>query len=259
MNRLREIWDGRPTFGGWCTLPGSVSAEIAGRAGYDWVCIDTQHGLIGYESMLGMLQALTAAGSPSIVRVQWNEASSIMKALDAGAEGVIVPMVNTVEDARAAVGACRYQPEGYRSMGPIRPRMIDPRYSVEGGREVVCAVMCETTEAMENLDRILEAVPGIDAVFVGPNDLAVSLGIRGSSYAGQDPAHHAAMERILASCTAHGVIAGIMCGTPETADHWRRAGYRMLAIDSDASMLTKAAQADARRCRELAAQPDPVA
>ena len=252
MTRLREVWDGRPTYGGWCTMPGTVNAEIVGRAGYDWVCIDTQHGLIGYDAMVPMLQALTAAGSPTFVRVQWNEPSAIMKALDAGAEGVIVPMVNTVAEARAAVGACRYSPDGYRSMGPIRPRMLNPKFSVEHGLDVVCAVMCETTEAMDNLDAILTEVPTIDAVFVGPNDLAVSLGIKGSSYAGQDPRHHAAMERILATCQAHGVVGGIMCGTPETAEHWRRAGFRMLAINSDAAMLTAAAQADARRCRELA-------
>jgi 4-hydroxy-2-oxoheptanedioate aldolase len=255
--RLREIWDGRPTYGGWCTMPGSVNAEIVGRAGYDWVCIDTQHGLIGYDSMLPMLQALSAAGTPSIVRVQWNEASSIMKALDAGAEGVIVPMVNTVEEAKAAVGACRYAPHGYRSLGPLRPRMINPKFTVDNGQDVVCAVMCETVEGIANLERILE-VPGIDAVFVGPNDLAASMGIRGSSYGGQDPEHRAAMERIVNISMARGVIAGIMCGTPEVAEQWRRAGYRMLAIDSDASMLAKAAQSDARRCRELAAEGAPA-
>ena len=253
MTRLREIWDGRPTYGGWCTMPGSVNAEIVGRAGYDWVCLDTQHGLIGYDTMLVMLQALSAAGAPSLVRVQWNEASAIMKALDAGAEGVIVPMVNTVGDAKAAVGACRYAPHGYRSLGPIRPRIINPRYSVDDGQDVVCAVMCETVEGMANLEQILE-VPGVDAVFVGPNDLATSMGIRGSSYAGQVAEHHAAMERIVAACAARGIIAGIMCGSPEVAEQWRRVGYRMLAIDSDASMLGRAAQTDARRCRELAAE-----
>jgi 4-hydroxy-2-oxoheptanedioate aldolase len=101
-------------------------------------------------------------------------------------------------------------------------------------------------------------VPGIDAVFVGPNDLATSMGIRGSGYAGQVPEHRAAMEKIAATCMARGIIAGIMCGTPEVAEQWRRAGYRMLAIDSDASMLTKAAQTDARRCRELAAEGAPA-
>jgi 4-hydroxy-2-oxoheptanedioate aldolase len=257
VTRLRDLWDGRPTYGGWCTIPGSISAEIVGRAGFDWVCIDTQHGLIGYDSMLLMLQALSAAGSPTIVRVQWNEPASIMKALDAGAEGVIVPMVNTVEEAKAAVGACRYSPHGYRSLGPIRPRMLNPAYTVESGQDVVCAVMCETLEGIANLEQILE-VPGIDAVFVGPNDLATSMGIRGSSYAGQNPEHHAAMEKIVATCAAKEIIAGIMCGTPEVAEHWRRAGYRMLAIDSDASMLTKAAHSDARRCHELASEGAPA-
>ncbi len=255
--RLRDLWDGRPTYGGWCTIPGTVNAEIVGRAGYDWVCIDTQHGLIGYDVMVLMLQALSAAGSPSIVRVPWNEPASIMKALDAGAEGVIVPMVNSVEEARAAVGACRYAPHGYRSLGPIRPRMINPKFSVDNGQDAVCVVMCETIEAMANLDRILE-VPGIDAVFVGPNDLATSMQIRGSSYGGQNPEHRAAMERIGATCTARGIIAGIMCGSPEVAEQWRQAGYRMLAIDSDASMLTKTAQSDARRSRELASEGAPA-
>src|SRR6202011_1297893 len=132
-----------------------------------------------------------------------------------------------------------------------RPRMINPAYTVESAQDVVCAVMCETVEGMANLERILE-VPGIDAVFVGPNDLATSMGIRGSSYAGQNPEHRAAMERIVATCAARGIIAGIMCGTPEVAEQWRRAGYRMLAIHSHASMLTKAAQSHAPRCRELA-------
>ena len=250
MTRLRDVWDGRATYGGWLTMPGTVSAEIVGRAGYDWVCIDTQHGLIGYDAMVPMLQALTASGSPTFVRVAWNEPATIMKALDAGAEGVIVPMVNTVEQARAAVGACRYAPHGYRSWGPIRPRMIDPTFSVDSAQDVVCAVMCETVEAMGNLDRILE-VPGIDAVFVGPNDLAVSMGIRGSSYAGENPEHRAAMERIGAAAVAHGTTAGIMCGSPEVAQQWRALGFRMLAIDSDARLLAKGAEGDAKRCREL--------
>ena len=256
MNRLRELWDGRATYGGWLTLPGTVSAEIVGRAGYDWVCIDTQHGLIGYDLMVPMLQALTAAGSASFVRVAWNEPATIMKTLDAGAEGVIVPMVNTVEQARAAVGACRYAPKGYRSWGPIRPRLLDPSYSVESAQEVVCAVMCETVEAIGNLDRILE-VPGIDAVFVGPNDLAVSMGIRGSSYAGENPEHRAAMERIGAACGARGITAGIMCGSPEVAQQWRGLGFRMLAIESDARLLARGAESDAHRCRELEAATSP--
>jgi len=105
---LRELWDrGEPTVGGWCVIPSPFAAELMGRAGYDWVCIDTQHGVIGYDQMLPMLQALSATGTPAFVRVPWNQPSDIMKALDAGAEGVIVPMVSSEEEARRAVGACR--------------------------------------------------------------------------------------------------------------------------------------------------------
>ncbi|GAC1655275.1 MAG: aldolase/citrate lyase family protein [Candidatus Dormibacteraceae bacterium] len=250
MTELKRLWDGRPTYGGWCTIPGAVSAEIVGRAGFDWVCIDTQHGLIGYDAMVAMLQALTAAGSPSFVRVAWNDAATIMKTLDAGADGIIVPMVNTAAEARAAVAACRYPPHGNRSWGPVRPRLLNPEYSIESAGDVICAVMCETVEAVGNLGAILD-VPGIDAVFVGPNDLAISMGIRGSAYAGENPEHRAAMERIAAACGAHSIIAGIMCGTPETAEQWRRVGFRMLAIESDARLLGRAAQSDASRSREL--------
>lgn len=253
--RLRELWNGgQATYGGWLTMPNSVSAEIMGRAGWDWCCIDTQHGLIGYDAMVPMLQALSAGGCPPIVRVPWNDPGDIMKALDAGAEGVIVPMVNTVEQARAAVGACRYVPGGYRSMGPVRARMLNPQYSVESGNEVVCAVMVETRQAISNLEAILTEVEGIDAVFVGPNDLAVSMGIRGSSYAGENPEHRSAMEEIGAVAQRHGVVAGIMCGSPEVAEQWRREGFRMLAVGNDIPLLTTAAQLSAKRCRELAAE-----
>src|SRR5262245_3063933 len=105
---LRELWNRRqPMIGGWCAMPSAIGAELLGAAGFDWVVIDTQHGLIGYEDLPVMLPALSFAGVPAIVRVPWNEPAAIMKALDAGAQGIIVPMVNSPEEARAAVEACR--------------------------------------------------------------------------------------------------------------------------------------------------------
>jgi len=113
---LREILDGgKAAFGGWCVVPGSFTAEVMARAGFDWICIDIQHGLMGQQDMVGMLQGVAATAVPSMVRVPWNDPGWIMKALDAGAAGVIVPMVNSPEEAAAAAGACRYPPEGYRS------------------------------------------------------------------------------------------------------------------------------------------------
>src|ERR671936_1513412 len=104
MTTLRQLWDsGRPTLGGWCVIPGSFSAELMGRSGFDWVCLETQHGLIGYDQMVTMLQALAITGTPAFVRVRWNEPGEIMNALDAGAQGVIVPMINSPEEARLAI------------------------------------------------------------------------------------------------------------------------------------------------------------
>src|SRR5439155_16169946 len=122
---LREVLtSGRPAVGGWCVIPGAFTAEVVARSGVEWICIDAQHGLVGYGEMLSMLQAVTATGVPALVRVPWNDPGWIMKALDAGAAGVIVPMVNTPEEAEAAAGACRYPPDGYRSWGPTRASLV---------------------------------------------------------------------------------------------------------------------------------------
>lgn len=245
MKSLRERWQaGEPTFGAWCTIPSSWTAEVAARSGHDWVCIDTQHGLIGYDVMLPMLQAIAAGGVPSFVRVKWNEPGAIMKALDAGAGGVIVPMVNSVEETKTVVGACRYPPDGYRSMGPIRARAVGGEW-----RLPICVVMIETVQAVNRADEIL-AVPGIDAVFVGPNDLAVSAGLD-SGYEGRHPDHRRLIEAVVKAARAHGVVAGIMCGSPEVALQWHKAGYQMLALDSDTRLLTTATEQIVAQAREL--------
>ena len=256
---LRQLWDsGQPTLGGWCVIPGSFGAELMGTAGFDWVCIDTQHGLIGYDEMLTMLQALSSTRTPSFVRVRWNEPGEIMKALDAGAEGVIVPMVNSAADARAAVGACRYHPEGYRSWGPTRAALQVKNYDPQSAnRAVICAVMVETAEAVRQLDDIL-SVPGLDAVFVGPNDLAVSSGIA-PSYDAEDAEHRRLIEEILGGCQRTGTLAGIYCGSAETAARWRERGFRMLAVASDAVLLRLGAQQGLRQLRREERQEAPRA
>ncbi len=151
MKSLRERWRaGESTVGAWCTIPSTWTAELAARSGHDWVVVDTQHGLIGYDMMLPMLQAISTTGVPSLVRVPWNEPGTIMKALDAGAGGVIVPMINSVAEAEAVVGACRYPPAGFRSMGPTRARVVDGDW-----RQPLCIVMVETVQAVEIVDDIL--------------------------------------------------------------------------------------------------------
>jgi 4-hydroxy-2-oxoheptanedioate aldolase len=248
MKPLRERWQaGEPTLGAWCTIPSPWTAEVAARSGHDWVCVDTQHGLIGYDVMLPMLQAISAGGVPSFVRVQWNEPGTIMKALDAGAGGVIVPMVNSPEEARSVVGACRYPPDGFRSMGPTRARTLGGDW-----RLPICVVMIETVEAVKRADEIL-AVPGVDAVFVGPNDLAVSAGLD-SSYEGRHPEHRRLIEAVAKSAKANGVVAGIMCGSAEVATQWFKAGYQMLALESDTRLLTAASDLIVEKSKKLLAE-----
>jgi 4-hydroxy-2-oxoheptanedioate aldolase len=234
---LRELWDrGEPTVGGWCVIPSPFSAELMGRAGFDWVCIDTQHGLIGYDQMLPMLQALSATGVPGFVRVPWNQPADIMKALDAGAQGVIVPMVNSKEEAERAAGACRYPPLGYRSWGPTRAALQVSGYGTEiANRAVVCMVMIETVEGLAAIDEIL-SVPGVDGVYVGPNDLAVTHGMKPDATASA-PEHRRLIEKILEACVRRDLIAGIHCAGPDTAIRWREAGFRMLNVDNDSAFL----------------------
>jgi 4-hydroxy-2-oxoheptanedioate aldolase len=242
LSRLRELWDRKqPTVGGWCSMPSAIAAEVLGVAGFDWVVIDTQHGLIGYEDLTVMLPALSNAGVPVIVRVPWNDPSAIMKALDAGAQGVIVPMVNSPEEARVATQACRFPPRGNRSWGPTRPRLYSSGYSPEiANRDVICAVMIETVEAVRRIDEIL-TVPGVDAVFVGPNDLAVSAGFPPTGDP-TEPEHLDLIMSILKATQERDLVAGIACDSAVLARRWRGEGFRMLALPSDMSLLASAAQ-----------------
>jgi len=257
MTTLRELWDGGGvTVGGWCTIPSAFSAELMGRAGFDWVCVDTQHGLVGYDQMAVMLQALSITDTPAFVRVPWNNPGDIMKALDAGAQGVIVPMVNSAEEARQAVGACRYPPDGFRSWGPIRAALgVDGYAPATGNRRVVVAVMIETVAGVAAADEIT-AVPGVDAVYVGPNDLAVTHGMAPSADT-FDERHAQVIERILAACQTHGVVAGIHCGSAETAMRWRDRGFRMFNVTSDAVFMRAGATRVVSTMRGAPARPAP--
>ncbi|MFP5069861.1 HpcH/HpaI aldolase family protein [Pseudonocardia nantongensis] len=226
--------------GGWLQLPSPAVAEVIGSVGFDLVCVDTQHGLIGDDTVLGMLQALTATGTRSLVRVPGHGPEPVGRALDRGADGVIVPLVNTAEQASAAVAACRFPPDGgVRSFGPVRPswRGGDP---LAPGR---CVVMVETTEAVRNLDAIL-GVEGVDAVFVGPSDLALAHGmpIAAQHDGGPGSAEYTDLLRgIFDRCAAAGVPAGIYCDTPEHVHRFRRLGATFAFLGAEQAMLRAAA------------------
>jgi 4-hydroxy-2-oxoheptanedioate aldolase len=240
--RLREQWSsGRPTIGGWCAIPSALSAEVIAAAGYDWVCIDTQHGLIGYQDMAAMLQALDARGAPTFVRVPWNEPSAIQKTLDAGADGIIVPMVGSATEAAAAVQACRYPPLGYRSWGPVRASLRHQAYDPEAAnRGVVCVVMVETVEGVRQADEIA-STEGVDGILVGPWDLSLS-STNGVETPGDKASDLQLIETVLEACQRHGIIAGIACPTAAHLIRWAAAGFRMFQLSGDVPLLSGAAR-----------------
>ncbi|MFI0423701.1 HpcH/HpaI aldolase/citrate lyase family protein [Spongiactinospora sp. 9N601] len=230
---LRELWErGEPTVGTWLVTPSDLSAELLGRAGFDWICVDGQHGLVGYEGMLTLLQGLAIAGVPAFVRVPSNSPEHIARALDAGAQGVVVPMVSTREAAEQAVTAAKYPPEGTRSWGPSRNVLRVPDYSAAvANRRNVVAVMIETPEGVANMDEIM-SVPGVDAIYVGPNDLALGFGREQN-----DPEQETVVASLLDGCRRHGVVAGIHCDDAQTVARRREAGFHMLNLATDASLL----------------------
>jgi 4-hydroxy-2-oxoheptanedioate aldolase len=234
---LRQIIsDGRTAFGGWCMVASPFVAEVVSASGCDWLCIDQQHGLIGDEAMFAMVQAAAIRRTPVLVRVPWNAPAPIMRALDAGADGVIVPMVNTAEEAAAAVAASRYPPTGHRSFGPLRAGLAQPSFSPGSGNEqVVLLVMVETLQAFENLDSILD-VPGLDGVLVGPFDLTISY--TGETGGAASSARDVEMiDEIARSCTKRGLVAAISGITIADAPRWREAGYTLLSLPSDAALI----------------------
>ncbi len=242
-NRLKAIWaEDKAALGGWLVVPGGVSAEIFARSGFDWVCVDMQHGLIDYQVGLTMLQAISTTETVPIVRVPWNEPGIIMKSLDAGAYGVIVPMVNNRAEAEAAAAACRYSPEGMRSYGPTRAALALGRdYYPKANEEVLCIVMIETREAVENVDEIL-SVAGVDAAYIGPSDLGVSLGV-GPGYDNQAPEFAVALDTVLAACSRHDVVPGVHAGLPEVSRKRIEQGFRFVEMCDDAGLLGRGAAA----------------
>lgn len=247
-NPMRDRWAaGEAALGGWLAIPNSFSAEILARGDFDYVCVDTQHGLNDYSDSWSMLQAINLGSATPVVRVPWNEPGVIGKSLDAGARGIIVPMVNTRAEAEAAVRACRYAPDGGRSYGPARVlRQEGPDYYPNANADVAVILMIETVEAISNLDDIL-SVPGVDAIYVGPSDLSLTLGLAPGNNDGE-PAFDEALATIVAGCVRHRVIAG--CHTAsELCQRRIEQGFQMLTITSDTVALTRALEDELRRAR----------
>lgn len=242
QNKLKHIWaQGRCATNAWLTIPSPWTAELMAAAGFDSVIIDLQHGLIGYETAVTMLQAMSGSETVPLARLEWNDPATIMRMLDAGVLGVICPMINTAAECAAFVGACRYPPAGYRSYGPIRASMRwGPDYLAHAG-EILALAMIETAQALENVDEIA-ATPGLDGLYVGPYDLSISLGLAKPADFG-DPALQVALDVVLAAAARHDLVTGIYAGTPHDAFMLAQRGFRLVTAVQDTTLLQTSAAA----------------
>jgi 4-hydroxy-2-oxoheptanedioate aldolase len=242
VNGLRAAWGrGEKTINGWCSLPSSFAAEVMAHAGWDSVTIDMQHGLVDYQVAVTMLQAISTTDATPMVRVPWLEPGIIMKMLDAGAYGIICPMVNTAEDAERFVRWCSYPPRGDRSFGPIRALVYGgAAYPENANATLLKIAMIETRQALEALDGIL-AVEGLDGVYVGPSDLANSLG--------HPPKLDPTVAEVVDACReigrrakAKGLFAGMHTGDPTYASKVLGWGFDFATIASDSRLMQAKAQ-----------------
>ncbi len=232
--RLRDLLaSDLPLIGTFVGLPSPYCVEILASSGFDWLCVDMQHGLVTDELLPSVILASHSGDTPAVVRTRWNEPSTIMRALDLGAAGVIVPLVNDAEEARAAGRATRFPPEGVRSFGPLRP-LDAGQPAAQSNDDAICVVMIETAGAVEQARAIAE-VSNIDGIFVGPSDLSLSVtGRLGSGTQGH-------VTRVAEACRSAGVAAGIACADANAAASAVAAGFRLLTVQWDVSMLANGA------------------
>jgi 4-hydroxy-2-oxoheptanedioate aldolase len=241
-SNLRTIWNsGGTAINGWLSIPSGYAAEVMAHQGWDSLTIDMQHGVIDYAAAVAMLTAISTTATVPVVRVPWLDPGILMKVLDAGAYGVICPMINSRADAQALVAATHYQPRGVRSYGPVRATLYGgPDYLQQADDTVVVFAMIETRQAIDNLDEIM-SVPGLDAVYIGPADLSISLGCA-PAFDDVEPPVAEAIERILTSAKRYGLIAGIHNGSPESARRRGERGFGFVTVSSDARLMSDGAQ-----------------
>ena len=253
-NNLKTLWEeGRPTINGWLSIGNPFTAEIMAAQGYDSVTIDVQHGALDYGDVLPMFQAMRASGVTVMARTPWREPGIIMKLLDAGAYGMICPMVNTSEEAAEFVSFVRYPPMGQRSFGPTRVSFAaGANYAGEANDEILAFAMIETQDAFENVEAIA-ATPGLDGLYIGPADLTFSLakGRLTPAFDREEEEMVAAIKRILAAAKAAGIKAALHCGTPDYAAKAIGWGFDMTTVSGDSRLLAGAAGASVKRFREL--------
>jgi 4-hydroxy-2-oxoheptanedioate aldolase len=257
-NGIKRLWaEGKPALNAWLSIGNAFPAEIVAAQGYDAVSIDQQHGFLGYDAMAAMLQAIRGSGATPLVRVPWLAAGDVMKALDAGALGIICPMINSRAEAERLVSYVRYPPHGTRSFGPTRAVIAHGAdYGQHADREILALAMIETADGMKNLDDIV-TTPGLDGVYIGPADL--TLGLTGRKYPTgfdrEEPEMIAAIRLILEKAHAAGIRACLHCGSPAYAARAVDWGFDLVTLLNDARLLAAAAHASVAQTRQLLGEP----
>lgn len=240
-NPLRRLWrEGKPALNAWLTIPAAWTAEVMANAGFDAATIDLQHGLMGYQAAVAMLQAVSTTRVVPLARVPSNDSAAIMRLLDAGASGIVCPMVNGRGEAEGFVRACRYPPLGDRSYGPIRAALRSGgEYFAHANRTILAFAMIETAQALAELDGIA-STPGLDGLYVGAVDLSIRLGLPEKVDWDAAPLRDA-LDRIVAAARRNDRIAGIHASSPEDAARLARLGFLLITPANDTTLLRAAA------------------
>jgi 4-hydroxy-2-oxoheptanedioate aldolase len=245
-NHVRgKLKRGESSVGTWLVLPNPMATQLMSRVGFDWLTVELEHSPTGFETASQMFATIAAAGVAPLCRVPWNTGENIKRVLDTGAWGVIVPMVNSRAEAEAVVAAARYQPRGTRSIGgQLHATNFDTdpaTYYARANDEILVVLMAEHIDAVERAEEIF-SVPGIDAVFIGPNDLHNSMG-KAPAFDSDNKQFNEAVDHILKTAKKHGVAAGIHVLDAAAAQRRIAQGFQMIAVISEAGfMLAKAGE-----------------
>jgi 2-keto-3-deoxy-L-rhamnonate aldolase RhmA len=235
-NRVKELLrKGETTIGTWITTASPDIAELIAHTGVDWLVFDMEHAPIDIEKVQVLMQATSGTDITPFVRVAWNDLILIKRALDIGAQGLVIPWVNSEADAIKAVQAARYPPRGLRGAGPRRAAMygLDRNYMADAESKIMIIVQIETSQAVENVEKILH-VAGVDAFFIGPRDLSISMGIQDRR---NSPTFDLTVKKLLEAGEKLGGPAGIMCHSTDEIKSATQEGFKFIAIGSDCDYL----------------------
>lgn len=239
-NRLKELWkNDQPAYGMWVDLGSPAAVEMMAGLGLDWLLLDCEHGVSDVQACFQLLQAMNGSPTTSVVRVPYIDKISVKRALDMGAEGILVPYVKTAEQVREIVSWCRYPPVGSRGLGPFRASRYElefDAYYARANDEVAVIVQIETVEAVANLEEIL-AVPGLDAIFIGPADLSATMGYFPEM---KHPRVEQAVQGVLKAARAKGIPVGYYTPTGAIARERAAQGFRMMNVGNDMVALGNA-------------------